>query len=378
MITRPWAAMPKTEKGSASFRAIVSMFRSAMPDIKLTIDDEVYAGDKVVHRWHLVGTDTGGVMGMPPSGKKLTFTRHHHRADARRQDRRAVGQRGRVGPAAAVGDRAAAAGTLKGETRRQVDKARDLPTCVLVCPAALEEVTSCQTTVLQQSSSAIRPASSRPGPTRSGAPPMRSAVTWMTWCTSCTAQTPACTASASTLRAAAAIKGVIELMLQRLADLGPVRVEQLIAGRDFIWQELAIDSPAGRIEPYEMKFLRDGQVYLQLYGFKRAACGSRAISRALHRRPARAAEQLHHRYIDYQARQDADGLADDFFTADARLVTARLNVEGREACARSFATSSRRKVAFTWSRSATSRATMTTCGSRPRRAAAWACAPCTM
>ncbi len=65
---------PKTEKGSASFRAIVGMFRAAMPDIQLTIDDEVYAGDKVVHRWHLVGTDTGGVMGMPPSGKQLTFS----------------------------------------------------------------------------------------------------------------------------------------------------------------------------------------------------------------------------------------------------------------------------------------------------------------
>lgn len=63
--------VPKTEKGSASFRAIVSMFRAAMPDIRLTIDDEVFAGDKVVHRWHLEGTDTGGVMGMPPSGKKL-------------------------------------------------------------------------------------------------------------------------------------------------------------------------------------------------------------------------------------------------------------------------------------------------------------------
>lgn len=65
---------PKTEKGSASFRAIVSMFRNAMPDIKLTINVEVYAGDKVVHHWSLTGTDTGGVMGMPPSGKQLTFT----------------------------------------------------------------------------------------------------------------------------------------------------------------------------------------------------------------------------------------------------------------------------------------------------------------
>jgi steroid delta-isomerase-like uncharacterized protein len=65
---------PKMEKGSASFRAIVSMFRNGMPDIKLTIDDEVYAGDRVVHRWTLIGTDTGGMMGMPPSGKQLTFT----------------------------------------------------------------------------------------------------------------------------------------------------------------------------------------------------------------------------------------------------------------------------------------------------------------
>ena len=64
----------KKEKGSASFRAIVSMFRAAMPDIHLTINDEIYADDKVVHRWTLVGTDTGGVMGMPPSGKQLTFT----------------------------------------------------------------------------------------------------------------------------------------------------------------------------------------------------------------------------------------------------------------------------------------------------------------
>lgn len=64
----------KAERGSDSFQQIVGMFRHAMPDIKLTIDDEIYAGDKVVHRWHLSGTDTGGVMGMPPSNKPLTFS----------------------------------------------------------------------------------------------------------------------------------------------------------------------------------------------------------------------------------------------------------------------------------------------------------------
>jgi steroid delta-isomerase-like uncharacterized protein len=64
----------KLERGPASFRQIVTMFRSAMPDIHLTVEDEIYADDKVVHRWHLTGNDTGGVMGMPPSGKQLTFT----------------------------------------------------------------------------------------------------------------------------------------------------------------------------------------------------------------------------------------------------------------------------------------------------------------
>lgn len=64
----------KTEPGSGSFKHIVGMFRNAMPDIRLTMLDQIYASDKVVHRWSLTGTDTGGVMGMPPSGKSLTFT----------------------------------------------------------------------------------------------------------------------------------------------------------------------------------------------------------------------------------------------------------------------------------------------------------------
>ncbi|TDB64028.1 ester cyclase [Arundinibacter roseus] len=64
----------KTEPGSGSFKHIVGMFRGAMPDVKLTIEDEIYTADKVVHRWRLNGTDTGGVMGMPPSGKAITMS----------------------------------------------------------------------------------------------------------------------------------------------------------------------------------------------------------------------------------------------------------------------------------------------------------------
>jgi steroid delta-isomerase-like uncharacterized protein len=64
----------KSEPGSESFKQIVGMFRNAMPDIELTLLDEIFSENKVVHRWSLNGTDVGGVMGMPPSGKSLTFT----------------------------------------------------------------------------------------------------------------------------------------------------------------------------------------------------------------------------------------------------------------------------------------------------------------
>jgi steroid delta-isomerase-like uncharacterized protein len=64
----------KTEPGAGSFKHIVNMFRSAMPDVKLSLEDQIYVDDKVVHRWRLNGTDTGGVMGMPPSQKPLTVT----------------------------------------------------------------------------------------------------------------------------------------------------------------------------------------------------------------------------------------------------------------------------------------------------------------
>jgi steroid delta-isomerase-like uncharacterized protein len=64
----------KSEPGSESFKHIVGMFRNAMPDIQLTLLDEIFTENKVVHRWSLTGTDLGGVMNMPPSGKSLTFT----------------------------------------------------------------------------------------------------------------------------------------------------------------------------------------------------------------------------------------------------------------------------------------------------------------
>jgi steroid delta-isomerase-like uncharacterized protein len=62
------------EHGTESFKQIITMFRAAFPDIHLTIDDEIYTGDKVVHRWTLRGTHQAPFMGAPATGKKVAFT----------------------------------------------------------------------------------------------------------------------------------------------------------------------------------------------------------------------------------------------------------------------------------------------------------------
>lgn len=62
------------EHGAESFRQIISMFRAGFPDIHLNIEDEIYTGNKVVHRWTLSGTHSEPFMGVPATGKKVAFT----------------------------------------------------------------------------------------------------------------------------------------------------------------------------------------------------------------------------------------------------------------------------------------------------------------
>jgi steroid delta-isomerase-like uncharacterized protein len=64
-----------SEKGSEGFKAIIGMFRGAMPDLKMSIEDEIYSGDRVVHSWKIQGKHTGApLFGVPPSDKDLTLT----------------------------------------------------------------------------------------------------------------------------------------------------------------------------------------------------------------------------------------------------------------------------------------------------------------
>jgi predicted ester cyclase len=49
------------------------MFRGAFPDFKVTIDDLIAEGDKVVIRATWNGTQKGEFMGIPPTGKRVSF-----------------------------------------------------------------------------------------------------------------------------------------------------------------------------------------------------------------------------------------------------------------------------------------------------------------
>jgi steroid delta-isomerase-like uncharacterized protein len=46
---------------------------AAIPDLSVVIEDCVAEGDQVVVRWHATGTHSGEGMGLPPSGRHISF-----------------------------------------------------------------------------------------------------------------------------------------------------------------------------------------------------------------------------------------------------------------------------------------------------------------
>jgi steroid delta-isomerase-like uncharacterized protein len=58
-----------THQGRAAIAAVAAAFLGALSDATFTQDDLIIDGDRVVQVLTLSGTDTGGFMGMAPSGK---------------------------------------------------------------------------------------------------------------------------------------------------------------------------------------------------------------------------------------------------------------------------------------------------------------------
>lgn len=60
---------PDQGNGRADLKARVAGFCAAFNPLQFTIQDMIAEGDKVVVRWTNAGTDSGGFMGIPATGK---------------------------------------------------------------------------------------------------------------------------------------------------------------------------------------------------------------------------------------------------------------------------------------------------------------------
>ncbi len=61
-------------RGPEVFKQTVRAYRSAFPDVRITVDDVIAEGDRVVLRWHCEGTHRGELEGLAPTGAHGSVT----------------------------------------------------------------------------------------------------------------------------------------------------------------------------------------------------------------------------------------------------------------------------------------------------------------
>jgi steroid delta-isomerase-like uncharacterized protein len=58
-------------RGPAGFRQMRAVFLSALPDVRIEIEDILAEGDRAAVRWRAVGTHTGDGFGFPATNRKV-------------------------------------------------------------------------------------------------------------------------------------------------------------------------------------------------------------------------------------------------------------------------------------------------------------------
>jgi steroid delta-isomerase-like uncharacterized protein len=61
-------------RGPEGFKAYVSAFRAAFPDMHATIESQIAEEDRVAMRFTVRATHTGEFQGLPPTGKQVMLT----------------------------------------------------------------------------------------------------------------------------------------------------------------------------------------------------------------------------------------------------------------------------------------------------------------
>ncbi len=64
---------PDLPPGPEGVKQTLGLFRSALPDMHVTVEDIIAEGDKVVARITMSGTHRGELMGVAPTGKQITL-----------------------------------------------------------------------------------------------------------------------------------------------------------------------------------------------------------------------------------------------------------------------------------------------------------------
>lgn len=60
--------------GPTGIKQAVTLFRTAFPDLRYTVEAQIAEGELVLSRFSANGTQTGPFMSAPPSGKSVTYT----------------------------------------------------------------------------------------------------------------------------------------------------------------------------------------------------------------------------------------------------------------------------------------------------------------
>ncbi len=61
-------------RGIEGLKQFVSMIFGAFPDLRVTVEDELAEGDKVVSRWTAQGTHQGELTGITPTGNQVDIS----------------------------------------------------------------------------------------------------------------------------------------------------------------------------------------------------------------------------------------------------------------------------------------------------------------
>lgn len=64
-------------EGREAFKGFVAGFHSAFPGLRVTLEDEFLAGDRAVVRFTADATHTGDLMGLAPTGTRLSISETH-------------------------------------------------------------------------------------------------------------------------------------------------------------------------------------------------------------------------------------------------------------------------------------------------------------